>query len=524
MPPTEEADVCIVGAGIAGLYAALALPEGLDVVVIDRSSVGQGSSPHAQGGMAAAMGPGDSPELHLADTVAAGAGLVDTSAAEVLCHEVPDRVRDLVALGCRFDRTGAGSLHLAREGAQTVPRSVHRADATGAEMVRVLREAAGPRVRRVEAFASALLEEGRVYGVSALTPEGPIAVAAGAVLLATGGVGALFSSTTNPPASTGAAIGLAHRAGARLADLEFVQFHPTALAVPGSPRPLVTEALRGAGAHLLDREGNRLMEGVHPDMELAPRDVVTAAILAAGGAFLDARHLGAGVLEAEFPTVLASCRARGLDPATDLLPVEPAAHYAIGGVATDLEGRTSRPGLSAAGECAATGVHGANRMPGNSLAEAVVFGRRAALAIAREMPAREDRRPAGEPVAAEGPPLAQPAVRIDDIVRAVSLGAGPVRDEASARRALDRLGAIELASGGDGGEGSLALLAGRLLVTGALARAETRGVHVRADHPLPDPALEGVHLTWEPIPGEPDGARLPDAVPAAPTPRTRTWG
>jgi L-aspartate oxidase len=510
VPGVVEADVCIVGAGVAGLFAATTLPDGLDVVVLDQGTVGQGSSPYAQGGMAAAVGPEDSPDRHLADTLAAGAGLVDRGACQVMCREAPDRVRDLVELGCEFDRARDGSLHLAREGAQSVPRSVHRADATGAEMVRALRTAAAPRVQRVEGYAFELATvEGRCMGVWALGPDGAFLVRARATLLATGGAGALFASTTNPPASTGAAIALARMAGARLADLEFVQFHPTALAVPESPRPLVTEAIRGAGAHLLDAEGRRFMVDVHPDAELAPRHVVTAAILARGRAFLDARHLGLARLEEEFPTVLASSRERGFDPATDLLPVVPAAHYLIGGVATDLEGRTSLPGLFAAGECAATGVHGANRMAGNSLAEAVVFGRRAALAVAADV--RAGAGEGGEARSGTGMPepdlgVERPADPEEDweerrqaIVAAVTEGAGPIRAPGPSLAALARLDRLDPGPPGDDRndlEARIMAVAGRLLVRAALARAESRGTHARSDHPDPDPILDGVHLAW----------------------------
>lgn len=506
MSQTIDADVCIVGAGIAGLFAAIILPEGLDVVVLDQGTVGQGSSPFAQGGMAAAVGPGDSPGLHLGDTARAGEKMVDLRAAEVLCREVPDRTRELVDLGCAFDRDPDGSLHLAREGAQAVPRSVHRADATGAEIVRVLRAAAGPRVRRVEAYAFRLaVAAGACRGVWALPAgsEGAMLVRAGATMLATGGAGALFASTTNPPASTGSAISLAMEAGARLMDLEFVQFHPTALAVPGSPRPLITEAIRGAGAHIVDAGGRRFLVDVHPDGELAPRHVVTAAILAAGEAFLDARHLGRERLESEFPTVLASCRERGFDLAAQPVPVAPAAHYVIGGVATGLDGRTTLPRLYAAGECAATGAHGANRMAGNSLAEAVVFGRRAALAMAGDVARRPRDTGAADP-GWTAPELTTRGGTAEDvrvrIVTAVTAGAGPIRDAGASQEALRLLAELDQDQGPPPSERTALeqramIVAGRAMVGAALARRETRGVHVRTDHPVRDPSLDGVHLS-----------------------------
>jgi L-aspartate oxidase len=493
-----DADVCIVGAGIAGLFAACSLPEGTRAVVLDKGTLGEGSSPLAQGGLAAAMGPDDSPGLHLEDTVTAGAGLVDRRAAEVLCREAPDRVRELVALGVRFDTGPDGALHLAREGGQSVARSVHTADASGGEIVRALRIAATPLVERLEAYAVRLevAAGGGCRGVWAVERDGSwVLIRAPSTLLASGGAGALFASTTNPPAATGDALALASFAGARMADLEFVQFHPTALAVDESPRPLLTEALRGAGALLVDGDGRRFMVDVHPLAELAPRHVVTAAILRIGRAFLDCRSIDAEELERHFPTVVASCRARGFDPVVDLLPVAPAAHYLIGGVATDLSGRTSIPGLFAAGECAATGVHGANRMAGNSLSEAVVFGRRAALAIAAVPP-----HDGGDP-AWSSPPDArsgEPAVARDDVVDTVTGGAGPIRDAAAGAAALERLEGLakEAAESGgrDGFEVAAMVRAGELLVRSALARPETRGVHIRSDHPEVDPVLDGVHL------------------------------
>lgn len=495
MPETIDAEVCIVGAGIAGLFAALTLPESTDIVVIDKGAVGEGSSPLAQGGLAAAVGPEDSWERHLADTVAAGADLVDVHAAETMCREAPDRVRDLIEFGCEFDRAPGGELHLAREAGQSVPRSVHRADATGAEIVRALRLAAAHRVRRVEAYAAGLaVVDDACRGVWAIGDEGTLLARAGATLVATGGAGALFASTTNNPASIGDALAVASAAGARLIDLEFVQFHPTALAVEESPRPLLTEALRGAGAHLLDAEGRRFMISRHPDAELAPRHVVTAAILDVGDAYLDARHIGADRLEEEFPTVVTSCREYGFDPAAQPVPVAPAAHYLIGGIATDLDARASLPGLFAAGECAGTGVHGANRMAGNSLAEAVVFAKRAADAMAADGigPASAD------PEWDEPPDITAPAGELrKDVVEAVTLGAGAVRDASSSRKALAQLDELEqrLGSGGQLWAETAAMVAsGRLLVHAALTREETRGVHVRADFPETDPELDGVHF------------------------------
>lgn len=495
MNQTVDADICIIGAGIAGLFTVWALPEGPWIVVVDKGTLGEGSSPLAQGGMAAAIADDDSPERHLADTIAAGAGLVDEDAARLVCSEAPDRVRDLVSLGCLFDSNPDGSPHLAREGGQSVARSVHTADATGAEMVRGLREATEGRFERLAGYALGFATvEDVCRGVWVATSEGTVLVRAPHTVLATGGAGALFASTTNPPAATGDGIGLASRAGARLADLEFVQFHPTALAVSESPRPLLTEALRGAGAILVDADGARFMPARHPDAELAPRHVVTAGILEAGHAFLDCRSIPVEQLEEEFPTVVASCRSRGLDPASDLLPVAPAAHYMIGGIAVGADGQSSISGLYAAGECANTGMHGANRLAGNSLSESVVLAARVAETIAGDDDGETDNR-AGDPEWEDAPLAApvDPALRTR-IIEAVTLGAGPVREASSALRALELLEALaEQAEGAV--EAQAMITAGDLLVRSALAREETRGVHVRSDFPDTDPSLDGVHFT-----------------------------
>lgn len=503
MPRTIDADVCIIGAGLAGLFAVLTLPDGTNIVVLDKGYYGMGSSPLAQGGLAAAMGSSDSPDLHLRDTIAAGAGMVDRVAAEVVCTEAPDRVRDLIGYGCDFDLNGDGSLNLALEGGQSVPRSIHTADATGAEIVRALRPASEGRFERLEASATALaVIVGRCVGVHAITTSGEqVLVRAHSTMLASGGAGALFASTTNAPASTGDALALAYNAGARLMDMEFVQFHPTALNVPGSPRPLVTEALRGAGAHLVDADGRRFMLERHPAAELAPRHVVTAGILTAGDAYLDATNIGPERLQEEFPTVLALCREHGFDMETQPIPVVPAAHYMIGGAAVTLDGRTSLHGLYAAGECAATGMHGANRMAGNSLAESVVFSKRAADAMTHELgsavAADAEWADAPAPMPADSRILQSDNITRDRIVEAVTLGAGPIRDAVSASRALELLSELREELGHDlpAINAGAMLTSGRLLVKAALARDETRGVNVRSDFPDERASWEGVHLS-----------------------------
>lgn len=513
-----RADVVVVGAGLAGLYAAIELPEELDVVVVDKDAPDgrSGSSSWAQGGMAVALGPDDSAAQHVADTVRAGDGLVDRAAAHVLATEAPDRTRHLLELGVRFDTvdgtpsTDPRSLHLAREGGQRVARSVHTADATGAEMVRAVRAAAAPRVRRLGGSAVAVARdgEGPCRGVWVQLADGDLVlVSARAVLLATGGCGGLFAATTNQAAATADGVTLAHLAGAAVRDVEFVQFHPTGLAVEGAWRFLLTEALRGAGATLHDRDGRRFMAGRHPDRELAPRHVVAAAILDQpdGVAWLDATGIGARVLQHEFPTVLAGAARHGFDLATERVPVTPAAHYMVGGVRTDLWARTSLAGLYAAGEVASTGVHGANRMAGNSLGEALVFGGRAAAAIARDLPALGG----GDPGPA--PDVDRAAVDVDlaearqQLRSQTSAGAGPIRSATSMQRLGDELATLATRLGTTPTSPTVhvdpavtalrrALYASELMRSSALVRTESRGGHVRTDFPETDPGWAGCHL------------------------------
>ena len=457
---SERYDLVIVGGGIAGLACALSAPPAGRIAVVDKGEAGAGSSPLAQGGIAAAVGAGDSPERHAEDTIAAGAGLCDEAVVRDVCAQGPEVVDWLISLGCAFDRASDGSLDLAREGGQSVARSVHRADATGVEIVRALRTAARGRAERMPVRATALLLDasGRCGGV--LTKDGP--VRGGAVLLATGGCGALWSATTNAPGATGDGLALALAAGARLADLEFMQFHPTALDDGRPGRVLLTEALRGAGATLVDERGERFVD------ELAPRHVVAKAILERGGAWLDGR--GVERLEERFPTVISGARARGFDPLTQTLPVTPAAHYFIGGVAAEPNARTSIPGLLAAGESAATGMHGANRMAGNSLLEAVVLGRRAAASL-------DD----GTGGAGAGSP-AEPLLRVPDaaVPRLMWDGCGPFRDEIRLRGLVDALGRLPASLHHD---------LCRSIAEAALARRESRGVHQRTDFREPDPAF-----------------------------------
>lgn len=490
-----ETDVLIVGAGAAGLFCALHLPESTDILVVDKGSRGTGSSPWAQGGVAAALGSLDSDELHSQDTTRVAAGHADAAAVAVLCAEAPECVLELAELGCGFDRDSEGGLHLAREGGQSVARSAHAGDSTGAAIMKTLREKALPRIRRVEGTCLTLaVSDGRCVGGWLLTESGLVEVRASAIVLGTGGMGGLFESTTNPSGATGDGVALAWEAGAGLADLEFIQFHPTALAAgEGTQRVLITEALRGAGAHVVDSEGRRFLFEHHSDGELAPRDVVARAI-AARRSWIDARHLGREALEKEFPTVLEGCRAAGIDPVTDLIPVTPAAHYSIGGVQTDLDGRSSIPRLYAIGECSNTGAHGANRLAGNSLAEALVFGRRAARAISGQ---RIGRVKGFSPA----PLLEAPDLDVADTwtqVRATCQKAlGISRDPealSEATRLFDRLAMLQLSHDADANSLRAASIVARLMTRAATLRVESRGAHHRSDHPEPDPSWAGVRL------------------------------
>jgi L-aspartate oxidase len=508
-----DADVVVVGSGVAGLTAALrCTAAGLRTVVVTKARLDDGSTRWAQGGIAAALGEGDTPEQHLDDTLVAGAGLCDERAVHALVTEGPDAVRRLIATGADFDKTADGEIALTREGGHHRRRIAHAGgDATGAEISRALVEAIRDRgVRTIEhALVLDLLTdaEGRTAGVTLHVMgegqhDGVGAVHAPAVVLATGGMGQVFSATTNPAVSTGDGVALALRAGAEVSDLEFVQFHPTVLflgAGSEGQQPLVSEAVRGEGAHLVDADGVRFMTGQHELAELAPRDIVAKGITrrmqerGTEHMYLDARHFGAEMWEQRFPTILAACRSHGIDPVTEPIPVAPAAHYASGGIRTDLRGRTTVPGLYACGEVACTGVHGANRLASNSLLEGLVFAER----IAEDITAAAPRVP-GAPVPHPAPvtlplPVAGARTRIQ---RVMTAGAGVLRSEASLREAAEALDALygDALAGGtddtkagepgvDSWETTNLLCVARVLVAAARRREETRGCHWREDHP-----------------------------------------
>jgi L-aspartate oxidase len=498
----RSADFIVVGGGIAGLRAVADLAGAGEILLLTKAGPAESNTGYAQGGIAAAVGPDDSPDLHLHDTLAAGAGLCDEAAVRVLVSDGPRYVRQLLEWGVGFDLEADGTPALAREGAHSVRRVLHAHDATGREIARALwaRVSRGVTLAPQGIATGLVIEDGACRGVRMLAASGEIVTTrARAVLLATGGAGHVFRETTNPSIATGDGISMAWRAGARVSDLEFVQFHPTVLAVPGAARFLLSEALRGEGAHLVNADGERFMGRYDAAGELAPRDVVATAIVreqirTGRQVYLSLAHLDGEAMRARFPTIADACRQAGLDLARDPLPVSPAAHYMCGGVDTDLEGRTSIPGLFAAGEVACTGVHGANRLASNSLLEGLVFGARAAAAMrgpledARLRPMRVDTTPGLTAPAPADPSIDGASV---DVPAIMFERAGLVRDadglKAAVAATASAVAALEpgLAGARDASawrRASIALV-GHLVARAALRRTESRGGHRRADFP-----------------------------------------
>ncbi len=495
-------DLLVLGSGIAGLSGAVhASRAGWSVLVLTKGELAHSATRYAQGGVAAAFedGADDSPELHFSDTIAAGAGLCDPDAVRVLVTEGPDRVRELITMGAVFDQTGDGEaagLALAREGGHSAARVLHAGgDATGAEIERALVaavEATSAEVREGWLALDLLVESGRAAGVTARAPDGTTTeVRARHTIVATGGAGQCFAVTTNPSLSTGDGIAMALRAGVAVADVEFMQFHPTALHHPAMPRPLLSEALRGEGAVLRDDHGHAFMVDEHRLADLAPRDVVArASARRLNERGIDHLSLDATSIEGfetRFPTIWRACRAIGLDPRRDWLPVAPAAHYLCGGVCTDLDGATTLPGLWACGEAACSGVHGANRLASNSLLDGLVFARRTIDAIDRGKDGPDDTgvlrgvdiadRTATPSVASGDVPVAREALQ-----RVMTRDAGVLRDAASLERAAKELDGM---AGVTDPEVRNLVTVSSALVDAALVRTESRGTHTRLDFPEP---------------------------------------
>ena len=505
MPARPDVDLLVLGSGVAGLSAAIrASRAGRSVSVLTKGELAWSATQYAQGGVAAALEEDvDSPALHFSDTISAGVGLCDVDAVEVLVTEGPARVRELIGLGAEFDRGSDTDLAYTREGGHSVARIVHAGgDATGAEIERALvsavRDTAAMVLERWFAL-DLLVEGGRAVGVRAVDPTGTQhELRATHTILATGGAGQCFAVTTNPLLSTGDGIAMARRAGIAVADVEFMQFHPTALDHASMPRPLLSEALRGEGAVLRDDDGHAFMLAEHTLGDLAPRDVVARAI---------ARRLNDGDLPhlwldatpipdfaRRFPTVWRACQTVGLDPTDEWLPVAPAAHYLSGGICTDLDGATTMPGVWACGEVACSGVHGANRLASNSLLDGLVFGSRCVDAI---VAGKAEAEATGvlrgvEPTSPTPPPPPTPSrggrrASREDLQRVMTRAAGVLRDAASLTRARDALGSMQPSDR----EVANLLVVSRALVHAALAREESRGTHTRLDFPETDPAFLG---------------------------------
>lgn len=509
--PLRDVDFLIVGSGVAGLSCAVELALHGSVAVLTKEATHEGSTQWAQGGIAAALAPApaDTPEMHLQDTLGAGAGLCDPSAVRVLVNEGPRRIRELIARGAHFDTEPSGELKLTREAAHRTHRIIHaQGDGTGREVQRSLTQLAQDS-GDIEILENHLtvdfwIDAGHCKGAITLDENGELVLfRSRATIVATGGVGALYKVTTNPPVLTGDGMAMAFRAGAQLMDMEFVQFHPTAFAKgPDNPKFLISEAVRGEGAHLINEAGERFMPDYHPDAELAPRDVVARSIATeilkteATCVYLDLTHQTAQEIATRFPTIYSTCISYGIDPATEPIPVSPAEHYMMGGIRTDLDGATNVPGLLACGECACTGVHGANRLASNSMLEGLVFGIRTVRAAIACLHRSEDGPGEITLPRATSNAIAPPQDFSSETLEAAKerlkevmwRHAGLVRDEAGLTKCLRVLNGLYAQFGHppprrDAIELANMIECAWLITRSALARKESRGAHYRVDHP-----------------------------------------
>lgn len=500
-----ETDFLVIGSGIAGLATALwAAPYG-KVTILSKDRLDRCNSTLAQGGIAAAVGQEDSPEKHTRDTLLAGAGICQEKTVEILTREAPKIIQGLLEIGTPFDRTASGELALGREGAHSLARVIHRGDDTGAAIWEALFHTVQD--KKVDFLPEThaeelLIKEGRCYGAIVRNSLGVFRVLARGVVLATGGIGQIFGRTTNSLLSTGEGLALAWKAGAVLSDLEFVQFHPTALATEENPLFLISEAVRGEGAVLVNEKRERFMPNYHPRADLAPRDVVARSIVAeqhkGHQVYLDASLLGER-FEQRFPNIYAKILSMGLDPVKDLIPITPAAHFFMGGIQTDSFGRTNLPGLYACGECANTGVHGANRLASNSLLEGLVFGQRVAQALGE---APEESLPKYgdlEVLEIESFQAAKPVdledLRVLALQELMRSHVGIVRDEFGMREAYDALCQLEIEVPSVERELKNMFLVAKLITSSALQRLESRGSHYRLDYPEVDPVWQPKHLS-----------------------------
>ena len=509
MPERLRTRFLVVGSGIAGLHTAWRAAEDGNVVLLTKRSLFDSATAYAQGGIAAALGAGDSPALHRRDTLAAGAALCDREAVEVLVEEGPARVQELFAAGARFDLAPGGRFKLGREAAHSRNRIVHaHGDQTGAEVARTLIERVreSPHVDVIEAarVLDLIVRDGECLGVRASVSGQPVEIIADATVVATGGCGQVYRYTTNPVVATGDGYAIAWRAGVRLVDMEFVQFHPTALDTPENPLALISEAVRGEGAVLRNDRGERFMKKRHRLAELAPRDVVAREIFreqrpVRGGAkprrvVLDATELGDEFMQ-RFPGIFALCEARGIDPRRDPIPVTPAAHYMMGGIVTDLAGRTSITRLYACGEVSSTGVHGANRLASNSLLEGLVFAER----VARDLQSTKRLGRTPRMGSWDVPPLVDRGaaqVAADDVRRTMWEHAAIDRSERGLRTCLDDLASIESRLPQGATEELNLVQSARLIAQAALIREESRGGHYRSDFPKARRSWAGKHILW----------------------------